>query len=318
MGGQGMTVVPPHRNVLIVDDDPTFCDVLRAQLEQLDYRVSTETDARLALSRLQEGDFDVLLLDLMMPEIGGLDVLEEIRQHFSVLPIVVVTGYDIPEATVDAMRRGATDFVTKPVDISFLDLRIHRACEHELARRLANSDGLTGLYNHRYLQERLQHEVERARRYSRSLSLVMADIDHFKRYNDRWGHPRGDEVLMAVARVLRRVSRGSDIAARYGGEEFTLVLPETSLEAAAKVAERTRRTVAGLRFEGARVTLSLGVSTLLSGDSKEALIENADRALYQAKRDGRNRVRTAPVEVELEAEEDDDSEVEPLVATAAG
>ena len=315
-----MTLVAPHRNVLLIDDDPTFCDVMRAQLEPLDYRVTTETDARRALPLLQDGDFDVLLLDLMMPEIGGLDVLEEIRQHFSVLPIVVVTGYDIPEATVDAMRRGATDFVTKPVDISFLDLRIHRACEHELARRLANSDGLTGLYNHRYLQERLQQEVERARRYSRSLSLIMADIDHFKRYNDRWGHPRGDEVLMAVARVLRRVSRGSDIAARYGGEEFTLVLPETSLDAALKVAERTRRTVAGLRFDdGARVTLSLGVSTLGPGESKERLIETADRALYQAKRDGRNRVRSgASGEREGDAKGDDDSGVEPLVATATG
>lgn len=283
------------KNLLVVDDDQTFCDVMKAQLEPLGYSVATETDARKVLELLQASDFDVLLLDLMMPEVGGLDLLQQIREHFSVLPIVVVTGYDIPEMTVDAMRGGATDFVAKPVDVSFLNLRIRRACEHEHARRLANTDGLTGLYNHRHMQERLDQEVERARRYDRTLSLIMADLDQFKKYNDTYGHPGGDEVLIAVARVLRKISRGSDIAARYGGEEFTLVLPETPLTEASKVADRARRAVAGLRFsKGGRVTASFGVASLSRGGTKEAVIEAADTALYQAKHDGGNRVRVAP------------------------
>jgi diguanylate cyclase (GGDEF)-like protein len=285
------------KNLLLVDDDPTFCEVMKAQLEPMGYTVVTETDARLVLGLLQSGDFDVLLLDLMMPEIGGLEALQQIREHFSALPIVVVTGYDIPEVTVDAMRNGATDFVAKPVDASFLSLRILRACEHEHARRLANTDGLTGLYNHRHMQERLRQEVERAGRYDRALSLVMADLDQFKLFNDTYGHPSGDEVLIAVARVLRKISRGSDIAARYGGEEFTLVLPETPAAEAAKVADRARRAVAGLRFsKGGRVTLSLGVASLTGRSmTKEELVEAADVALYRSKHDGGNRVRVAAV-----------------------
>ena len=199
------------------------------------------------------------------------------------------------------MRRGATDFVTKPVDAALLDLRIRGAFDLEQTRRMANTDGLTGLYNHRHLQERLQQEVERADRYGRPLSVIMADLDHFKSFNDAFGHPRGDELLIAVARTLRQLSRATDILARYGGEEFTLVLPETSAVEAQVLAERVRQCVAALEIDavptrrGAEpgVTLSLGVAAYNLGDSKEDLIEAADVALYQAKRAGRNRVHVA-------------------------
>ena len=154
---------------------------------------------------------------------------------------------------------------------------------------MANTDGLTGLYNHRHLQERLAQEIERAERYGRPLSVVMADLDHFKAFNDTFGHPSGDEVLIEVASTLRHVSRASDILARYGGEEFTLILPETGDSEARVVAERARECVAALRLE-AGVTLSLGVASYRPGGSKEELIGAADAALYEAKRQGRNRV----------------------------
>jgi diguanylate cyclase (GGDEF)-like protein len=281
---------------------------MSAMLTNLGYDVVAETDARNVLSILRAGEFDVVLVDIVMPNLNGLDLIDQIREHWNILPILVVTAYGSAELTVDAMRRGATDFVTKPVDGALIDLRIRRAFDLEQTRRMANTDGLTGLYNHRHLQERLQQEIVRTERYKRPLSVIMGDLDQFKGFNDAFGHPRGDELLIEVARTLRKLSRASDILARYGGEEFTLVLPETSAEDARVLAERVRQCVADLdcgEAAGAKapdpshtdprskVTLSLGVAAHVPGNSKEVLIEAADAALYQAKRAGRNRVVVA-------------------------
>ncbi|MEM7582746.1 MAG: diguanylate cyclase [Acidobacteriota bacterium] len=285
----------PH-HLLVVDDDEAVCQVMSITLNQLGYEVITETDGRNVLSILREGEFDVVLLDIVMPELDGLELIENIREHYNILPILVVTGYGSAELTVDAMRRGATDFVTKPVDAALLDLRIRSAYDLEQTRRMANTDGLTGLYNHRYLQERLKQEIERAERYGRPLSVVMGDLDHFKSFNDTHGHPRGDKLLIAVSATLRQLSRASDVLARYGGEEFTLILPETSAEEAQVLAERVRQCIAGLEIPSdagetsRRMTISLGVASFAPGSSSEQLIEAADGALYTAKRSGRNRV----------------------------
>lgn len=282
------------KNILIVDDDLAVCRVFAAMLGQLGYDVVTLTDGREAMKFLKAGDFDVVLVDLVMPELDGLALIDQIREHYLNLPILVVTGYGGAETTVAAMRRGATDFVTKPVDGAFLDLRIRRAWDLEHARRLANTDGLTGLYNHRYLQDRLAQEIDRAERYKRPLSVIMADLDHFKLFNDAHGHPEGDVALIKVAQTLRRLVRAADIVARYGGEEFTFILPETSLEDAQVLAERARQCVEALDLtaNGEKVTLSLGVAPHVVGSSKEVLIRSADAALYQAKHRGRNQVCT--------------------------
>lgn len=283
------------KNLLVVDDEPAVCEILSALLEQSGYSVLTETDGRRTLPLLQEGAFDAVLLDLVMPSVNGLDLIEEIRRHFNVLPIVVVTGHGSVDVTVEAMRRGASDFVTKPVDGPLLDLRVRRAFDLEYARRLAITDGLTGTYNHRYLQERLAEELDRASRYERDLAFMMLDLDHFKAYNDEYGHPRGDRALIEVAQILRQVSRRSDVVARYGGEEFAMILPETGGAEAEVVAERARECVARLSFdwetdEGPHLTLSAGIAVHAQGTSQAALIRAADQALYQAKHCGRDRV----------------------------
>ncbi len=285
------------KKLLVVDDEESFCAFVDIVLSEKGYQVVTETDATKVMALLRRHRFDVLLLDLVMPEIHGLELLEQIREHWSVLPILIVTGYGGGSTTLEAMRRGATDFVIKPVDASHLDLRIHAAYSLEQTRRLANTDGLTGLYNHRYLHQRLEQEIERVGRYQRNLSLVMADIDHFKAYNDAFGHPGGDAVLISVAECLRQVSRSCDVVGRYGGDEFVLILPETPAGEARVMAERASRHVEALHLPagddvtGSEVTLSLGVAALLTtGGDKEDLIEAADTALYEAKRTGRNRV----------------------------
>jgi diguanylate cyclase (GGDEF)-like protein len=155
---------------------------------------------------------------------------------------------------------------------------------------------LTGLHNRRSFQERLQQEVDRANRYHRPLSLIMIDIDHFKMYNDTHGHVRGDDILVEVANTLKRLSRTSDIVARYGGEEFAFILPETDRTNAEALGKRLREQVEGCQFlgevhlPGQTLTISVGIASYTPPDTKEALLEAADMALYQAKREGRNRV----------------------------
>lgn len=159
-------------------------------------------------------------------------------------------------------------------------------------RELSLTDGLTGLYNRRYLEIVLQNDVEHGLRYGRDLAVIMLDLDHFKEYNDTFGHPAGDRALQQVARCLRQVVRASDVIARYGGEEFMVVLPETDVRGAVSVAEDIRASVAGLVDLEQRLTISLGVAALQPDqDQADALIKRADQALYQAKRSGRNRVR---------------------------
>ena len=169
----------------------------------------------------------------------------------------------------------------------------------EAFRNMAIKDGLTGLYNHRYFQETISKELDKAKRYKHPLSLVMTDVDKFKTFNDTYGHPEGDRVLKAVAATLQGGVRSIDLAARYGGEEFALVLPETSKAEAIIVAEKVRKSVESQRLMGKGpagdpVTISLGVATFdEDGDAPGKLIQAADRRLYQAKKSGRNRVVAA-------------------------
>ena len=166
--------------------------------------------------------------------------------------------------------------------------------QNEELEKLSLTDGLTGLANRRYLVQRLNEEALRFRRTKKEFAILMADVDHFKQYNDTFGHPAGDEVLKKVARLLQASVRELDCVARYGGEEFCVMLPETSAEGAAILAERICESVATTEFPGQKITLSLGVASLPdNGDTPDAVIAAADEALYQAKREGRNRVVSA-------------------------
>ncbi len=282
--------------VLIVDDEESLCKLFAEMLKPYGYKTTTETDGSKVLELLWAERFDVVLLDLIMPTVNGIDVLRQLKQSFAELPVIIVTGHGSIETAVESMQAGASDFVTKPVEASVLDIRIKKAIDHAHTRRLAYTDGLTGLYNYRSFRDRLIQEVDRANRYHRALSLIMLDIDYFKLYNDTHGHLQGDRVLTNVAHVIKELSRASDIVARYGGEEFALILPETDRVSAVALGARLREAIEQHAFLGEdclpdhTLTISVGIANHTPPDSDDALIEAADLALYQAKRDGRNRL----------------------------
>ena len=199
-----------------------------------------------------------------------------------------------PAATATSRRRSAScsRYLTSQAAVSVENVDLH-----ETVQRQAVTDELTGLFNHRRFQEVMDAEVERARRYDQEMGLIMLDIDNFKRVNDTYGHMQGDEVLRAVARVLRQSAREIDEPARYGGEEMAVALPQTDLDGAYNFAERVRKRIEALELplldgDGVlQVTASFGAASLVSApqSDKEGLVAAADAALYRAKRSGKNR-----------------------------
>ena len=200
--------------VLVVDDDRSICTRFQELLRRGGYQVSIETDGTKVLDLLREDHVDVVLLDLVMPRISGVEVLRKIKSEFQDILVIVVTGQGSVEAAAQPMQEGASDFVTKPVSAGVLDARIKKAIEHADAKRLAATDALTKLYNLRFFNERLREEVSRATRYNRELAVIMIDIDDFKNYNDLHGHQQGNSALEEISSLLKENVRSSDTVAR--------------------------------------------------------------------------------------------------------
>jgi len=290
-------------------------DVLTRRLERLGYTVTAAADGRQALELIARQPFDVVLLDIKMPGLTGFQVLQAIRRIHSVtdLPVVMVTSSDDSDSIVEALQLGANDYVTKPIDfpVALARIRTHLllrqmvlALEEANAKleRLSFLDGLTNIANRRRFDEFLHIEWRRAAREAAPLSVILADIDFFKAYNDTYGHEAGDEILKKVAGALAAMlNRPADLVARYGGEEFVVALPGTDAAGALVLAERLRAAVEALAVAhstsraAAHVTISVGVATTIPerGAAPEALVAAADQALYEAKHDGRNRVRAS-------------------------
>jgi len=224
-------------------------------------------------------------------------------QSLRVLPLK--TGEEVLGALVLGSRRAAAFGRDAVRQLEVIAMQaagaLLRARLFEQTERLATSDGLTGLANHRTFQARLDEQLALAHRYGKPLSVVLIDVDHFKAVNDTYGHPVGDVVLQGAARILAKEARGTDLVARYGGEEFAVVMPETDLDGARVIAERIRARVSEATFPTElgplRITVSLGVASFPAcGRTKARLVEAADACLYQAKRGGRNRTVCAPTE----------------------
>jgi two-component system, cell cycle response regulator len=307
--------------VLVVDDSRAAQDGLAQLLEGAGHTVRAALDGPEALRVASAGAVDLVVLDLELPGLDGLQVLRMLRasERLRHVPVLVLTVREDRDTRLAALSLGADDFLTKPWDAPLLLARVTRCLETKrridalttqaaALQTLSTLDGLTQLHNHRHFQERLREEFRRAQRYADPLSLILVDLDHFKHVNDAHGHLTGDRVLREVSSALRHCVRDTDLLARYGGEEFAVLLPCTSISGSLTVAERIWRDVAALRVplegpaeggqEGAvlQLTASVGVSALPQRTltSAEALFRAADEALYRAKREGRNRVCLAP------------------------
>lgn len=306
----------PGARILIVDDHQDNVELLQARLEARGYVIDTARDGQQALDQVAVLPPDLILLDVMMPNIDGIEVAKRIKADRSLpfIPIIMQTALDAIESKVEGLDAGADDYITKPINFAELEARVNsllriKALQEDLAQRerqladmndrlrhMSQTDALTQLDNRRYLEERLQELFGHALRFDEPLACVMCDLDKFKSVNDSHGHQAGDAVLRQFAEILRREAREIDRVGRYGGEEFIFLLPGTGAEAATVFAERVRQAVEDhpFTFPGGSVkrTMSCGVAAwphpaVASGD---ALVKAADDALYVAKETGRNRV----------------------------
>ena len=300
---------PRQPLLVIVEDDSSVQRLLERTLQRSGYEVavaSTIADAR----RISEGrDWDLMVLDRRLPDGDGLELCRELKQGRSGLGryILLLTGESASEEKVESLDLGADDYVTKPFQLDELLARIRaglRIVELQRAlldanRRLhmlSTTDALTGARNRRFLENEIERAFAHAVRYQRPFSVVMGDVDFFKKVNDEHGHQAGDDVLRAVGELMRARSRRVDTVARYGGEEFVILLPEIALYDALNFAEKMRVAIEGMSIETAgrslRVTASFGVASYPHSNvaSPSELIAAADRALYRAKEKGRNRV----------------------------
>lgn len=290
--------------ILIAEDQASSAVYLRRVLEKLGHDVRVARDGEQAWEFIQADHFPVVISDWMMPRMDGIDLCRRIRSRTGsgYVYVILLTARSEKEDRLAGLHSGADDFLVKPPDRAELAIRLEiagriLAVQDELEQRnvllaeLADSDELTGAKNRRFFRRMLDLRFAEARVQGGPLSLVMLDIDHFKAYNDAFGHPAGDEVLRAAAGLLRDHVRGDDVVARIGGEEFVLILPGLAADPARALCERLTQALADHLWPLRRVSASLGVATLRPDTERPAtLIDEADRALYHSKHTGRDRV----------------------------
>jgi len=295
--------------ILIVDDDRKIVEMLEIGLNALGYQTAVAYDGEVAVEMVAREVPDIILLDLNLPKKDGFEVCRQVRAEVkdNYIPIIMITARDDISSKIEGLDTGADDYITKPVDIKEVMARIKsmlrikslqdelRTAKDEL-QELAVRDYLTGCFNRRYFMEILQIELKKSLRYDKSFGCIMLDVDNFKRVNDTWGHPYGDEVLKKVADIIRDNLRESDIIGRYGGEEFIALLPNIILKKELEqICERIRKKVEKTFFkfneDTVNVTVSIG-ARLCEGKKNssdaDAIIADIDRALYKAKGDGKN------------------------------
>lgn len=304
-----MGIENPVLKILVCDDDPVDRKLIRAYLNNIEKREFALVEAgskEEIYAALEQGSVDLILMDVQMPDKSRLEWLNELTvgRH---APVVMVTGFGSEDIAAESIQEGAVGYISK-VGLSrdklettidkalskWRQLQQSRANQEEL-ECLALHDVLTGLYNRRGIMNQFEDRIRDSRRYGEHLSVLMVDIDHFKRVNDRYGHIEGDRVLATVGQLLQSGIREVDAAGRYGGEEFLITLPRADADTAVMVADRLRSAIEAHslsidRSTSLRVTVSIGVATYRPDDVSTTLIARADAALYEAKRSGRNRV----------------------------
>jgi diguanylate cyclase (GGDEF)-like protein len=293
----------PHV-VLTIDDSLDVHRLLDVRLRPEGLILHHALDADEGLTKARELKPDLILLDVDLPLMTGFEVCQKLKLDpvTAEIPVIFLTGASDVYTKVQGFDLGAVDYVVKPFEPAELRARVRAALRtkrfHDLLSARSHVDGLTGIWNRSYFNQRFGEEMSAAQRYGRTISLVMLDLDHFKGLNDSYGHPFGDQVLQAVGDVLHAFLRTTDAPCRFGGEEFALALTETDEKGAAITAERVRVQIAQLAFrpqdKHVQITASFGVACSTIFDTKvlsvSRMVAAADEALYRAKHEGRNRV----------------------------
>lgn len=302
------------RPVLIIDDDADHRTILTDALTDGGFAVDHASSGKEAF-RKNFFTYSAVILDYNLTDMTGIEILKRIQAGNPNIPVIIVTGENSEDIAVNALNLGAADYICKAGDyIRTLSLMVKKNIERYRLRRenqklqeklleqnkflqeLADHDFLTSLYNHRVIHRKLEEEINRCRRSTVKFCCAIADIDHFKKVNDSYGHVVGDYILRSVAQLIKGFLRNYDTVGRYGGEEFLILLPNANLAHGTEVLERIRKEIANTTHIYSdfklNVTVSFGVAEFdpAAGIAKESLISHADKALYEAKNSGRNKV----------------------------
>jgi two-component system, cell cycle response regulator len=292
--------------IMIVEDDAITRRILESSLKKWGYEVISVIDGSAAWEIMRNPNAPSLVIsDWMMPNMDGVELCKKIRaiEKAEYTYFILLTTKTEKKDIIEGLESGADDFIVKPFDHEELKSRVKIGKRiirlEQRIIQLANTDFLTGIMNRRAFMARLEEEVSRSVRHKKGLTVIIADIDHFKKINDSYGHQSGDLVLQKFAGKLSESSRSYDFVGRYGGEEFIVCLPETSIEQAGLIAERMRGEIAGLKINlpdnssaPVSVTASFGIASCAMNcfGNIDSIIKLADDALYRAKDEGRNRV----------------------------
>ena len=309
-------------NILVADDEAAIRNLVAELLQDEGHTVTLAEDGQDALEKFNRGWHEIVFSDIRMPKMTGIELLAEVMEINENTQFIIMTSHASVENSIAALKQGAFDYIIKP--FAELDLVVDTAKRaianltairkqqylvstlsrqnvelgdlNKKFREMAIRDGLTGLFNHRHAQDRLNEEYERSRRFQRRFSILFMDVDHFKFFNDNNGHQAGDVVLKTISEIMISAIRESDLVARWGGEEFIIIAAETDAKQACELAERIRIAVANHAFAHAKqqplgmVSLSIGVATITDKtEDPQSLVKLADDAVYHAKDHGRNR-----------------------------
>ena len=292
--------------ILIVDDTIKNLQLLGSVLKEENYKIAIANNGNQAVLIAAQTLPDLILLDVMMPGLNGYETCKKLKEIEKTknIPIIFLTAKSEVEDIIDGFIAGAVDYITKPFNIYELKARVKTHIELKISKdlleesnrklkKLSITDGLTGLYNHRYIVDLTVRFIEESKRYNQILSIAMIDIDNFKSFNDTYGHPFGDEVLIKLASTFEEKIRKTDAVGRYGGEEFLIVLKHTGISGAVEVVERIRSSVENLKWnhKDVKITISVGVYQRNNEDTS-LLISKADQLLLKAKKNGKNRIES--------------------------
>lgn len=292
--------------ILIVNSSEDIRNSLKDILSKENYEVHTALLVNEALETVKDISFSVVLTEVEMPDMKGIEILHKFKDLRSNVSIIVVTNSQSVSLAVEAMKKGAYDYITKPFNLEEVKFIIDRALERghlleeakekQIYQELALLDSLTGVYNRRYFEELIRREINRGKRYKEIFSVLIIDIDDFKRYNDTYGHLSGDEILKKLAGLLIKNSRCTDFVFRYGGDEFAILTPNTDKKGGSILGYRLLKAAENIDIclqnnVKERITLSIGLATFPDdANDQEDLVRRADKALYEAKQTGKNRL----------------------------